>query len=75
MVFRFEVSLTDPGEGVMVTEALTNPIALVPVARLDPGLYIVRGHIDSIILTCNDAGNPVYDQVETLVEEVWETEF
>jgi len=75
VVFRFEVSFTDPGEGVMVTDALTNPIALVPVGRLDPGLYIVRAHIDSFIMTYDDAGNPVYDQVETLVEEVWETEF
>jgi hypothetical protein len=75
VVFRFEVSFTDPGEGVMVTDALTNPIALVPVGRLDPGLYIVRAHIDSFIMTYDDVGNPVYDQVETLVEEVWETEF
>jgi hypothetical protein len=75
VVFRFEVSLTDPGEGVMVTEALTNPVALIPVSRLDPGLYIARAHIDSFIMTYDDAGNPVYDQVETLVEEVWETEF
>ncbi|MEE8354763.1 MAG: carboxypeptidase regulatory-like domain-containing protein [Candidatus Bathyarchaeia archaeon] len=75
VVFRFEVSLTDPGEGVMVTDALTNPVALIPVGRLDPGLYIVRVHIDSFIMTYDDAGNPVYDQVETLVEEVWETEF
>jgi len=75
VVFRFEVSFTDPGEGVMVTDALTNPIALVPVGRLDPGLYIVRAHIDSFIMIYDDVGNPVYDQVETLVEEVWETEF
>jgi hypothetical protein len=75
VVFRFEVSLTDPGEGVMVTEAFTNPIALLPLGRLDPGLYIVRAHIDSFIMTYDDAGNPVYDLVETLVEEVWETEF
>jgi hypothetical protein len=26
-------------------------------------------------MTYDDAGNPVYDLVETLVEEVWETEF
>ncbi len=75
VVFRFEVDLTDPGDGVMVTEALTNPVALIPVGSLDPGLYIVRVHIDSFIMTYDDAGNPVYDQVETLVEEVWETEF
>jgi hypothetical protein len=75
LVFRFTVDFTDPGEGVMVTEALTNPIALIPVGRLDPGQYIARAHIDSYIMTYDDSGNPVYDQVETLVEEVWETEF
>ena len=75
VVFRFEVALTDPGEGVMVTQALTNPVALIPMGQLDPGLYIARVHIDRFIMTFDDAGNLVYDQVETLVEEVWETEF
>ncbi len=75
VVFKFPVELTDPGEGVMVTEAFTNPIALVPVGRLDPGLYVARAHIDRFIMTYDDEGNPVYDQVETLVDEVWETEF
>ena len=75
VVFRFDVNLTDPGEGVMVTEALTNPVALIPVSSLDPGLYIVMVHIDRFIMTYDDAGNPIYDKVETLVEEVWETEF
>jgi hypothetical protein len=75
VVFRFEVDLTDPGEGVMVTEALTNPIALNTVGHLDSGHYIVRAHIDRYIMTFDDDGNPVYDQVETLVDEVWETEF
>jgi hypothetical protein len=75
VVFRFDVDFTDPGEGVMVTEALTNPIALIPVGRLDPGLYMARAHIDQYIMTYDDEGNPVYDHVETLVEEVWETAF
>ncbi len=74
-VFRFPVDFTDPGEGVPVTEAFTNPIALIPVGRLDPGLYIVRAHIDRFIMTFDGAGNPVYDPVETLVEEVWELGF
>ena len=75
VVFRFPVEFTDPGEGVMVTEALTNPIALIPVGKLDPGRYVVRAHIDRFIMTYDDEGNPVYDHVKTLVEEVWETEF
>ena len=74
-VFRFPVDFTDPGEGVPVTEAFTNPIALIPVGRLDPGLYVVRAHIDRFIMTFDGSGNPVYDPVETLVEEVWELGF
>jgi hypothetical protein len=75
VVFRFKVDFIDPGEGVPVTEAFTNPIALIPIDELYTGLYIVRVHIDSYIMTFDESGNPVYDQVETLVEEVWEIEF
>ena len=74
-VLRFDVNLTDPGEGVPVTEAFTNPIALIPVGRLDPGLYIVRVYVDRFIMTFDGSGNPVYDPVETLVEEIWELGF
>jgi hypothetical protein len=75
VVFRLDVDFIDPGEGVPVTEAFTNPIALIPVGHLDPGLYIVRAHIDLFIMTFDESGKPVYDHVETLVEEVWEIEF
>ena len=54
---------------------MTNPLTLVPVGRMDPGVYIARVHIDGFIMTYNDAGNPVNDQVETLVEEICETKF
>ena len=75
VVFKFDVNLVDPGEGVVVTEAFTNPIALIPLDQLDPGIYIARAHIDRFIVTYDDTGNPIYDHVETLIEEVWETEF
>jgi hypothetical protein len=75
VVFKFDVNLVDPGEGVVVTEAFTNPIALIPLDQLDPGIYIVRAHINRFIVTYDDTGNPIYDHVETLIEEVWETEF
>jgi hypothetical protein len=71
----FKANFTDPGEGVPVTEALTNPVVLVPIGKLSAGLYVGRVHIDSFIMTFDSEGNPVYDPVETLVEEVWETEF
>jgi hypothetical protein len=75
VVFGLDVDFIDPGEGVPVTEAFTNPVALIPVGQLDPGLYIVRAHIDLFIMRLDESGKPVYDPVETLVEEVWETEF
>jgi len=31
--FRFAVNITDPGEDVIVTQALTNPLVLVPIGR------------------------------------------
>jgi hypothetical protein len=71
----FEVNFTDPGEGVPVTEALTNPVVLVPIGKLSPGKYIARAHIDSFIYTFDPTGKPVFTPVKTLVEEVWAVEF
>ncbi|NIU85072.1 MAG: protease complex subunit PrcB family protein [Candidatus Thorarchaeota archaeon] len=71
----FEVNFTDPGKGISVTEALTNPVVLVPIGKLSLGKYIARAHIDSFILTYDPAGKPVFTPVKTLVEEVWEVEF
>jgi hypothetical protein len=74
-VCSFYVNFTDPGEGVAVTEALTNPLVLVPIGNLSSGKYVARAHIDSFILTYDSTGKPVFTPVKTLVEEVWETEF
>lgn len=73
--FRFEVNFTDPGEGVYVTEAFTNPLVLVPIGKLDPGEYIVEVHIDQYILTFDQEGRPVYTLLQTLKEEVWTLTF
>jgi len=75
VVCSFTANFTDPGEGVAVTEALTNPLALVPMGNLPSGNYVARVHIDSFVMTYDSEGDPVYNPVETLVEEVWETEF
>jgi hypothetical protein len=32
-------------------------------------------HIDSFVMTYDSEGDPVYTPIETLIEEVWETEF
>jgi len=75
VVCFFIANFTDPGEGVAVTEALTNPLVLVPMGNLPSGNYVARVHIDRFIMTYDSEGDPVYNPVETLVEEVWETEF
>jgi len=72
---RFEVNFTDPGEGVSVTEAFTNPLVLVPIGRLSPGEYVVEVHIDQYILTYDKEGRPVYTLLQTLKEEVWTLTF
>ena len=68
---RFQVNFTDPGEGVIVSQALTNPSMLVPIGKLSPGVYQVEIHIVSYILTFDDQGNPNYRPIMTFKEEVW----
>lgn len=75
VVCFFTVNLTDPGEGVAVTEALTSPLALVPIGNLSAGKYVARAHIDRFILTYDPLGKPLFRPVMTLLEEVWETGF
>jgi len=75
VVCFFTANFTDPGDGVAVTEALTNPSVLVPMGNLPQGFYVARVHIDRFIMTYDSEGDPIYNPVETLVEEVWETEF
>ena len=72
---RFEVNFTDPGEGVFVTEAFTNPLVLVPLGKLSPGEYVVEVHIDQYILTYDKEGRPVYTLLQTFKEEVWALTF
>jgi hypothetical protein len=69
--FRFQVNFTDPGEGVIVTEAFTNPLVLVPIGHLSPGRYQVEVHIVSYILTYDAQGQPSYRPIMTFREEVW----
>ena len=72
---RFEVNFTNPGEGVAVTEAFTNPLALIPLGRLDPGEYEVQVHVDTYILTYDANGKPVYTLILTFKEELWTQKF
>ncbi|MBT8171495.1 protease complex subunit PrcB family protein, partial [Candidatus Bathyarchaeota archaeon] len=40
--FLFQINFTDPGDDVMVTEALTNPLVLVPIGKLTSGQYNIE---------------------------------
>jgi hypothetical protein len=68
---RFQVNFTDPDEGVIVTQAFTNPTLLVPIGKLMHGEYKVEIHIVSYILKFDDQGNPIYRPIMTFKEEVW----
>lgn len=68
------VNFTDPGEGVAVTQAFTNPLILIPLGRLPPGEYIVRMNIIKFIMEYVN-GVLVYRPVQTLLPEIWETSF
>ncbi|GEM_PF-1623628 len=72
---RFEVNFTNPGEGVPVTEAFTNPLVFIPLGRLSPGEYEVQVHIDTYILTYDENRNPVYTLILTFKEELWTAAF
>jgi hypothetical protein len=72
---RFQVNFTDPGEDVIVTQALTNPMVLIPLGKLDSGEYIIKVNIISYILTFDQQGNPVYTQLQTFKAEIWTQTF
>jgi hypothetical protein len=73
--FRFQTNFIDPGEGVAVTQALTNPLVLYPIGKLSPGEYQIEVHILQYVLSFDEEGNPTYTQLQTLREEVWTKTF
>jgi len=71
---RLSANFTDPGEGIMVTEAFTNPTALILVGRLPRGEYTVRLHVDLFILEMVE-GKIVRVPILTFAEVVWTATF
>jgi len=69
--FRFQVNFTDPSEGLIVSQALTNPTVLVPIGKLTPGEYNVEVYITMFILNVDDEGNTVYTPIMTFAPIVW----
>ena len=73
--FLFQVNFTDPGEGVMVTEALTNPLVLVPIGKLTTGEYNIEIPIAQYIHNIEEDGNPYYTQILTFAPVIWTQKF
>jgi hypothetical protein len=72
---RLNVNFTNPGHSVIVTQAITNPLVLIPIGELDPGEYIVEIFITQFIAEFDDQGNTTYRQILTFKEEVWTESF
>jgi len=70
--FLFQVNFTDPGEDVIVTQAMTNPLVLVPIGKLTPGEYNIEVPINQYILSFDKEGNPIYTQIMTFAPVIWE---
>ncbi len=69
--FRFLVNFTDPDEGLMVTQALTNPTVLVPIGKLTPGEYNIEVQITLFIQNVDDEGNTYYTPIMTFAPVIW----
>jgi hypothetical protein len=70
--FLFQVNFTDPGEGVATTDALTNPLVLVPIGKLATGEYNIEVPIAQYVLNIDEKGNPYYTQILTFAPVIWE---
>jgi hypothetical protein len=69
--FLFQVNFTDPGDGVATTDALTNPLVLVPLGKLTTGEYNIEVPITQYILNIDQEGNPQYSQILTFAPVFW----
>lgn len=70
--FLFQVNFTDPGKGVATTDALTNPLILVPIGKLTVGEYDIEVPITQYVLDIDQEGNPSYTQILTFAPVFWE---
>jgi hypothetical protein len=70
--FIFQVNFTDPGEDVIVTQALTNPLVLVPIGKLTPGEYYIEVPVAQFVLHFDEEGTPYYTQILTFVPVFWQ---
>jgi hypothetical protein len=69
--FQFQVNVTDPGEDMLVTEAITNPLVLIPIGKLTPGEYNIEVYVTWFIQTYDEEANLVYTPVMTFAPIIW----
>jgi galactose-1-phosphate uridylyltransferase len=48
-VLMIHATYTDPGEGMIVTQAFTQPTAILPIGMLEKGSYEVKLMVTSIL--------------------------
>jgi len=70
--FLFQVNFTDPGDGVATTDALTNPLVLVPIGKLTTGEYNIEVPITQYIFNIDHKGTQSYTQKLTFAPVFWE---
>ncbi|PVX26851.1 MAG: hypothetical protein CW691_00180, partial [Candidatus Bathyarchaeum sp.] len=69
--FRFQVNITDPADGTPVTQALTNPLVLVPIGKLTPGEYNIEVYITWFTQTVDENGTVTYTPIMTFAPIQW----
>jgi hypothetical protein len=69
--FRFQVNVTDPGNGIMVTQAITNPLVAVPIGKLSAGTYNLEVNVTWFIQNIDENGTTTYTPVMTFAPIVW----
>lgn len=69
--FQFQVNVTDPGEDILVTESITNPLVLIPIGKLTPGEYNIEVYVTWFIQTYDEEANIVYTPVLTFAPIIW----
>jgi len=72
--FLLSADFTNPSEDLPVTQAFTNPTALIRIGRLPAGEHKVRLHIDLFLLKKTESG-VIRVPILTFKEEVWTTTF
>ena len=70
--FRFHINVTDPGEGLVVTQTLTNPLMLMPITKLSPGEYHIQVSVTQFIQNVDEEGNISYQPIMTFAPVIWE---